>query len=329
MASPGGSKQRRPSLDSPTKAMNLSWIPDGLRVRLCACFRMDCSSACRIDVRVADYVEVCDDGRQLFHQAHDFQLVVDRDTTNLKDISDEITLKVNHGSHQGITLTFWNKHILAYSIIHSDSQLMDGFDLYWDIRRLPLIVTIYDTVPAASQQQTTLSSDDHLELVSCHIPSILPDPNTALVHPTSEHEASQYDGLTVTKSSKVKKRKELEEDEEPWIDDDEEYVGLNDEAPYMSDVEHPHMSDVEHPHMSDVEGQEASLSSDEDHNEEGELVVDDSVGCETIEHVTNLENPSIAVGVTFEDGDIFKRAIRQYAVLNEFEIAAPYNESTR
>ncbi|WVZ81087.1 hypothetical protein U9M48_028508 [Paspalum notatum var. saurae] len=51
--------------------------------------------------------------------------------------------------------------------------------------------------------------------------------------------------------------------------------------------------------------------------------------CEVVEHVTNLENPTITVGVTFEDGDTFKKAIRQYAVLNEFEIAAPYSEATR
>lgn len=45
--------------------------------------------------------------------------------------------------------------------------------------------------------------------------------------------------------------------------------------------------------------------------------------------MTYLENPTIAVGVTFEDGDTFKRAIRQYAVLKEFEIAAHYSESKR
>ena len=44
---------------------------------------------------------------------------------------------------------------------------------------------------------------------------------------------------------------------------------------------------------------------------------------------TDLENPKIAVGVTFEDGQTFKRAIRQYAILNEIEIAAPYSEATR
>jgi hypothetical protein len=68
---------------------------------------------------------------------------------------------------------------------------------------------------------------------------------------------------------------------------------------------------------------------DSNYSDKDDLYVDDEASCEVLEHVTNLENPTIACGVTFEDGDTFKRAIRQFAVLNEFEIAALYSESTR
>lgn len=68
---------------------------------------------------------------------------------------------------------------------------------------------------------------------------------------------------------------------------------------------------------------------DSDCSDKDDLYVDDEVGCEVLEHVNDLENPTIACGVTFEDGDTFKRAIRQFAVLNEFEIAALYSESIR
>ena len=88
---------------------------------------------CRIVVRIADYVETSDDGSQFFHRANDFQLIVDRDTTNLKDISVEIALKVKHGTHQGMTLTFWNKGISNYSIVTSYSQLMSSFDMFWGL----------------------------------------------------------------------------------------------------------------------------------------------------------------------------------------------------
>ena len=62
---------------------------------------------------------------------------------------------------------------------------------------------------------------------------------------------------------------------------------------------------------------------------EDELVVEDAQGCETIIHATDLENPTIKVSVTFADSTTFKKAIRQYAIKGEYEIAAPYSEATR
>jgi len=110
----------------------------------------------------------------------------------------------------------------------------------------------------------------------------------------------------------------------PWVDDDIEYVGLDDEDPFktlLSDSECDGLDDVLE--CVDLEDDVECVGLDD------ELVVDDALGCETFIHATDLENPTIAVGVTFGDGDTFKKAIRQYAIKGEFEIAAPYSESTR
>ena len=77
-----------------------------------------------------------------------------------------------------------------------------------------------------------------------------------------------------------------------WVDDDVEYVGLNDEDP-ISDLSEPEPdSDVDYAGLED------------------ELVVEDAWGCKTIIHATDLENLKIEVGVTFGDDDTFKKAIR-------------------
>lgn len=90
---------------------------------------------------------------------------------------------------------------------------------------------------------------------------------------------------------------------------------MNDEDPYKPSLSNS--SDSE----SDDGVQYVGLKDD--------LVVDDIEGCKTMVHATDLENPTIEVGVTFADGDSFKKAIRQYAILHEYEIAAPYSESKR
>jgi len=68
---------------------------------------------------------------------------------------------------------------------------------------------------------------------------------------------------------------------------------------------------------------------DTDPEDDDPLGVDDERGYEGVVHVTDIENPKIALGVTFEDGLCFKSCIRQYAVLNEVELAVPYSESRR
>jgi len=97
-----------------------------------------------------------------------------------------------------------------------------------------------------------------------------------------------------------------------WVGDDVEYVGLNDEASYEVLI-----SDDE------SDGVVVGDGLDDD------LVVDDERDCESILHATDLQNPTVQVGITIGDGDTFKKAIRQYAIKGEYEIAAPYSEATR
>ena len=97
----------------------------------------------------------------------------------------------------------------------------------------------------------------------------------------------------------------------PWVEDDVEYVGLNDEDPISDSSESEPDSDVDYACLED------------------ELVVEDACGSETIIHATYLENPKIEVGVTFGDRDTFMKAIRQYVIKGEYEISAPYSKATR
>lgn len=285
------------------------------------CFRMDSSSACRIAARVPNYVEVCDDGSHVVHPDSNLELVVDRDSTNLMDIKDEIAKRVKHGSNQGISVCYWNRTVSAFTNVTSDASLMDAMDLYWEMRRLPLFVAVYDTVTVEHSQSVSVEPSAH------HVgsASVATEPlPLALIEYVAEDETEDVvannaeTGTTKTKAKSKRgkgRKRDLSDDEEPWDEDEVEYVGLNDEHPYLSDVE----EQLEH------EGQ----STDGDCSELDDLFVDDEAGCEIVEHVTDLENPTIALGVTFEDGDTFKRAIRQFAVLNEFEIDAHYSEAKR
>jgi hypothetical protein len=107
--------------------------------------------------------------------------------------------------------------------------------------------------------------------------------------------------------------------DDDWGEADEvEYVGVDDENEKYKDV------------LNDDAEADCDYYPDTNPEDDDPLVVDDERDCEGVVHVTDIDNPKIALGVTFEDGFCFKRCIRQYDVLiNEVELACPYSESRR
>jgi hypothetical protein len=106
--------------------------------------------------------------------------------------------------------------------------------------------------------------------------------------------------------------------DDDWGEADEvEYVGVDDENEKYKDV------------LNDDAEADCDYYPDTGPEDHDPLVVDDERDCEGVVHVTDIDNPKIALGVTFGDCFCFKRCIRQYVVLNEVELAVPYSESWR
>jgi hypothetical protein len=107
-------------------------------------------------------------------------------------------------------------------------------------------------------------------------------------------------------------------DDDDWGESDEvEYVGVDDVKENYKDL------------LVEDHKEGCDYYPDSDPDDDDPLAVNDEEGCESVVHVAEIDNPKIAVGVTFEDGYCFKRCIRQYVVLNEVELTVPYSESRR
>jgi len=196
-------------------------------------------------------------------------------------------LKECPGKNQGFNLCFFNKHKQSYTSLTSDSTLMNATENYWELRRLPLFVSFYDTVPVSFSQSVSLDNEACATVES--LSEEVSDSDTA--DSTNSGESAEK---SIPAQGRKGRGKKPADDDVAWEEDDEEYVGINDENQYMADQQ---------------DDQEEG-AADSDSFVHDDLLVDDEAGCETSEHVTNLENPTIACGVTFEDGDTFKRAIR-------------------
>jgi hypothetical protein len=164
--------------------------------------------------------------------------------------------------------------------------------MYWNIRRVLVQVRVIRK-----------DDDDDIGQLDS-MPCVLQGSTNAAANQTSAQPSLEFDSSLV--EPPIHQITEV-----AWVDDDVEYVGLNDEDAISNTLESEPYNDVDY----------ASL--------EDELFVEDEWGCETVIHATDLENPKIEVGVTFENRDTFKKAIKQYAIKGEYEVATPYCKATR
>ncbi|EEE53051.1 hypothetical protein OsJ_35784 [Oryza sativa Japonica Group] len=180
---------------------------------------------------------------------------------------------------QELTVTFWDKRVGRDVEICYDVVLLEAFNQYWDVRKLPLQVTRCSH-KKGSHQKKSKSRDKATD-------QSMPNPN-------------------------------------PWGEFDEvEYVGVSDERENYNEL-------VLDDEANDLDYTPEESDGDEENDDPvDDLEVNDNRGCELLIHITDVDNPRIEVGVTFEDGLCFKKCMRQYAVLKEVELAVPYSEATR
>ncbi len=312
---------------------------------------MDPQSACRVAIRVADYVEQRMDGKDDYHVTSDIVRVFNKDTLCWMDLQEMLNDEIVHGQDQVLCATFFDKNQKKYVVLDSDSVLLGAFDMYWDIRRLPIQVHVKDTGPRlldlsskASQVSSVVSTQ---QSQVAQVDNVDPVPNTEPNNCTESDNGtdtdsdfdtdrdpysvtdsdSDSDNDTETETQPKAKTKDPKAtkpigkkafDKDDWGESAEtEYVGVDDEKSKYKDL------------MSDDEVEDPDYYPESDGDDNDPLTLDDEKGCESVMHITDIDNPKIEEGVTFEDGFCFKRCIRQYAVLKEVELAVPYSESTR
>ncbi len=200
-------------------------------------------------------------------------------------------------------------------------MLLEAFNQYWDVKKLPLQVTVSEDIMPCTQ--IVFCVDDEAD-------TMVP---LSMVLPT---QASQADNVptrdaTIKKvhNKKSSKSRDKATDQsmpnpDPWGEFDEvEYIGVSDERENYNEL-------VLDDEANDPDYTPEESDGDEENDDPvDDLEVNDNRGCELLIHITDVDNPRIEVGVTFEDGLCFKKCMRQYAVLKEVELAVPYSEVTR
>ena len=190
-------------------------------------------------MRVGAYINFTNDGTRVYCEACNIPKILDRDSTNWNDLVTEIATEINLGSKHKLRVTYWDKVTRSYEEITSDQKLLHAIDMYWEIRRLSVQVLVMKNVESdimfdiGRQQnmpyvlQGSTSVEPPLQIASSHIEPPLQIASSHVELPIKI--ASSHEPLLEIESSHAEPPPEV-----PWVDDEVEYVGLNDEGPYKA-----------------------------------------------------------------------------------------------
>jgi hypothetical protein len=116
------------------------------------------------------------------------------------DFYADIDLEIKRGSIQSLSVSFWDKVACKYMDIDSDSSLLAAIDMYWDIRKLPLVVSVINQPCYENKSATDLT---------------IVDMKTSQLYDTEERPTNYLAYDTEERAA-----------DDPWGENDEtEYVG--------------------------------------------------------------------------------------------------------
>jgi hypothetical protein len=119
---------------------------------------MDPNSSIRVALHIVPYEQFVDGSRVVLHDSRDVNWVVDKDTMSWMDLYADLEVEIKHSVIEKLVVIFWDKICHKYKEIDSDSTLLDSFDMYWQIRRLPLTIAVINQPITEADSSTQCSS---------------------------------------------------------------------------------------------------------------------------------------------------------------------------
>ena len=225
---------------------------------------------------------------------------------------------------------FFDKRLCEDVRIENDSQMHDLFEMYKDQMRCEVLV--FDSCLRQSDEFTNLDP-------ICVIPpefSIHGNPSSKDIPPEDGNTISPDDNHAAQPSDNDEYPLEPEPNREPdMFDNDEEYVGVDDEGLYMpvqaannaepcNNHAHTANDDDDYVHVADqfddVGAAEGGVPL--------EVEVNDA-DPEEVQVIYDPENPKIEKGERFPDIVAFRKAVRHHAVVKGFEFGKIITDKTR
>ena len=240
--------------------------------------------------------------------------------------------EVNWGDNKAVSLWFFDLRLGEDVRLVNEIQMIDLFEMYRTQMHCQIVVGVVD------KDLQLLHEWDELEPI-CMVPPDSPVPH---VNKPSEAAGQTSSKPCEPQAPKAKKcaqsnskaggeaNAEAEASKPDMFDNEEEYVGVNDESIYMSIPESQPPDDRDLPAQEDAA--HTGYDSDPEMPAKGtkhpEAEVND-VDPKVYNVVNDPLNPKIEEGALFSDIITFRKAVRHYAICRGFVFAGLKSDKTR
>ncbi|XP_048537515.1 uncharacterized protein LOC125516072 isoform X2 [Triticum urartu] len=316
------------------------------------------SNAFNLQIVVEAFFCTSPDGRKIYVKGRNLLWTVVVEKFSVDALTRQLALELNIGTNQLVLVSYFDKVLGENVRLLHDEQHYLMFDMYAAELKVPLSVVVVDVIGSSVFNGgskiadfvpiSVVPNDDPLVMGTQNYANII-QPNDAQAYlqtdttncpttptqpappPIVESVTSEVGSTSQPNVPHADQQQELQNPSTDPFDNEEEYVGVDDE----------HLVGVSIPEPAVVQ----ALATTPDEKAEDEEAEDD-MDISDVKHLIQQEeevtdmpiqynvatdpyNADIKVGALFPDIVTFRKAIRHHAVVKDFELAKVRTDSTR
>ena len=287
-----------------------------------------------LEIKVQGFCTTDSEGRKSYSKGKVIKWDIEVDSLTVDSLMKTLSKEVKWAPYQDATVWYWDRALFEDVRILSDMQLSRMFEMYKLDMRCELIVAVFDKSVCDGMHE--LQSPWFIPPPVCVVPPDEPIPqwtsagvNQQKQPSCAQPEPKTSDGAFASKVVDLEEpaAEEVDASKPDMFDNEEEYVGVNDEHMYMP------VPPTEPPTQPPTQPEAPNTASnDEENSAEGGIPLEAEVNDADPQELNVLhdpENPKVELGAKFPDIVSFRKAIRHWAVKEGFEFCGVRTDKTR
>jgi hypothetical protein len=289
-----------------------------------------------LEIKVEGFLTTDSNGRKAYTKGSVIKWDVEIGSFTVDLLMQSLSNQFKWSSSHIPCVWFFDKKMGEDVRLFNDFQLNDLFEMYKDQMHCEVVVGVFERTIADVDEFDNLEPlvvipPVENEDVDPNYASAAAEPDAAAAAPdasAAKPDAAAEPNVAAAESEAAAAEPELEPDREPdMFDNEEEYVGVDDETMYMPVPRHQFTNNAHAANNSAAAEPDADACA-----AEGGIPLEaevDDADPQEVNVIHDPENPKIVKGGQFPDIVSFRKAIRHHAVKVGFEFADLVTDKTR